>query len=178
MGEEPLVAGFTYYGISPWEVEVAYGYFNSRFKVSQREIEPSDEKFVSYMEIDIPVQFSEGFFKWFEYRRWEKVKALFREMKRRRGSKNALKVVLVFKGMPSVRFIVDVADGHWFGKAVEKIDFVLELVQYHMVPERLPQKAGTVTYRFDSDSARWKMHSVDAQGTQYILKGDDWVRAV
>ena len=174
MNEEPLGVDFVYYGVSPWEVEVAYGYFNSRFRVSQREIEPDDDNFVSFMEITIPVQFSEGFFRWFEYRRWEKVKALFREMKRRRGKKNALKVILTFKGMPSIKFVIDAAEGQWFSKAVEKIDFVLELVPYQIVPEKLPQKVDQITYMFDSESARWKMHSANALGTEYILRGDRW----
>jgi len=40
-----------YYGISPWEVEVLYGYLNSHFTVIQDEIEPNDENFVSFLEM-------------------------------------------------------------------------------------------------------------------------------
>jgi len=174
MSEQPLVAEFVYYGVSPWESEVAYGYFNSKFKVTQEEIEPDDEDFVSYMRMTIPVRFSEEFFRWFEFRRWEKVKALFKEMKRRRGSGNALKIEVIFKGMPSIRFVIDVNEKQWFGNAVEKMDFVLELIPYQLAPEKLPEKAGQVTYRFCSESARWRIHSASAMGTEYLYVNDRW----
>lgn len=167
---------FTFYGISPWEAEVAYGYFNSKFTVKQTEIEPADDEFVSFVSLDIPIQFSQEFFKWFEFRRWEKVKALFKEMKRRRGSGNALKIIIVFKGAPSIRFIVDVHDKQWFSNAIEKMDFVLELIPYHVVVEKLPQKVNQITYKFDSESVRWKLHSSDALGVKYLLKNGQWVK--
>ena len=172
----PPTADFVYYGISPWESEVAYGYFNSRFRVTQKEIESDGGDFVSFMRLTIPVRFSEEFFKWFGFQRWEKVKALFKEMKRRRGSGNALKIEVVFSGAPSVRFVVDVGDGRRFGNAVEKIDFVLELIPYQLVPEKLPEGTDGVTYRFDAESARWRIHSADAGGVQYLHRDGRWQR--
>lgn len=172
---EPLEVNCTYYGISPWESEVAYGYFDSKFKVIQNEIEPDDENFVSYLGITIPVRFSEEFFKWFEFRRWEKVKALFKEMKRRRGSGNALKIEVIFRGAPSIRFVIDVSEGQWFKNAVEKMDFVLELIPYQLAPEKLPKRADAVTYRFDAESMRWRIFSSSALGAEYLFKGGRWV---
>ncbi len=175
MSEQPLEVNCTYYGVSPWESEVAYGYFNSKFRVTQEEIEPDDDDFVSYLKIVIPVRFSEEFFRWFEFRRWEKVKALFKEMKRRRGSGNALKIEIIFKGMPSIRFIVDVGEKQWFGNAIEKMDFVLELIPYQLVPERLPEKVNQVTYRFDSESVRWRIFSANALDVEYLFKNNRWI---
>ncbi len=171
---QALVVEFTYYGISPWESEVAYGYFNSKFSVKQKEIEPDDDEFVSFLRLIIPVGFSEEFFKWFEFRRWEKVKALFKEMKRRRGSGNALKIEIIFKAMPSIRFVVDVHDKQWFGNAIEKMDFVLELIPYHASPEKLPENVDQITYKFDSESVRWKLHSADSLGITYMHKNGKW----
>ena len=51
---EPLKTKLEYYGISPWEIEVLYGFLNSRFTVLQEEIENNDENFVSFLDIDIP----------------------------------------------------------------------------------------------------------------------------
>ena len=172
----PTTADFVYYGISPWESEVAYGYFNSKFKVTQREIEPDDDDFVSFMRVTIPVRFSEEFFKWFGFRRWEKVKALFKEMKRRRGSGNALRIEVVFGGAPSIRFVVDVGEKQLFGNAVEKMDFVLELIPYQLVPEKLPEGTDAVTYRFDAESARWRIRSASAGGIEYAHSGGGWQR--
>ena len=40
---EPLKTKLTYYGISPWEIEVLYGFLNSRFTIVQEEIENNDD---------------------------------------------------------------------------------------------------------------------------------------
>ncbi len=82
---ENLKTKLRYYGISPWEIEVLYGYLNGRFTVLQEEIESDDENFVSFLNIDIPLEFNEAFFKWFDFKRWEKVKDVLKEFKRRRG---------------------------------------------------------------------------------------------
>ena len=86
MSEDNLKTNLRYYGISPWEIEVMYGYLNARFSISQEEIESDNEDFVSFLDWDIPLAFNEEFFKWFEFKRWEQIKAVFKEMKRRRGS--------------------------------------------------------------------------------------------
>ncbi|KKK98014.1 hypothetical protein LCGC14_2647010 [marine sediment metagenome] len=93
MSDKPLETHLTYFGISPWEIEVVYGLLNSRFKVIQNEIEnEEDSELASMLNIDIPLPFNEEFFKWFEYSRWDKMKFLFKEMKRRRGGKHAIKI--------------------------------------------------------------------------------------
>jgi hypothetical protein len=89
---EYLETTLQYYGISPWEIEVIYEFLNSHFTVIQDEIEPNDENFVSFLDMEIPLPFNDAFFQWFTFRRWEKVKAIFKEMKRRRGSGKALKI--------------------------------------------------------------------------------------
>ena len=85
MSKEPLKVHLKYYGISPWEIEVCYGVLNSRFEVIQEEIEQNEEDFATMLNLDIPLPFNEQFFKWFEFSRWDKLKFLFKEMRRRRG---------------------------------------------------------------------------------------------
>lgn len=175
-----LVARMEYYGISPWEAEVAYGYLSPRFNVEQTEVEADGGSgFVSHLALTIPVRFSEEFFKWFEYKRWERLKALFREMKRRRGSGNALRIAVTFKGSPSITFVVDAGEGRYFANAVEKIDFMLELIPYHLAPGRLPAPASrpagdttsaitdSITYGFDTKLARWRITGARAGGHSY-----------
>ena len=94
---------------------------------------------------------------WFDYRRWEKLKGLFREMKRRRGNKKALRVTVSFAGSPSIRFVADSADRQAFDNSIEKIDFVLELLPYHLGPASLPEGTATVTYRFDGGARKWRI---------------------
>ena len=167
-----------YFGISPWELEVAYGYFNSRFLVTQREIELNDPDFVSILNIHIPLSFTEDFFDWFEFRRWEKVKALFKEMKRRRGSGKGLKIQIEFLGSPTICFILDAKDRDWFNNSTEKIDFVLELLPYHLEPKKLPENVTQVNYRYDEKAKRWRLTESLVNEIKYILKDSIWKRAM
>jgi hypothetical protein len=163
-----------YYGISPWEIEVLYGFLNSHFTIIQDEIEPDDERFVSFLNIDIPLQFNEAFFQWFGFKRWEKIKAVFKEMKRRRGSGNALKIKINFSGNPKIIFTIDTEDKQWFDNALEKIDFVLELLPYHLDPKKIPSDISEIIYKFDSDSIRWRLNTASSSNKKYTFREDVW----
>ena len=167
-------ATLRYYGISPWEIEVLYGFLNSHFTIIQDEIEINDENFVSFLDIDIPLQFNEEFFQWFEFKRWEKIKDVFKEMKRRRGSGNALKIVINFSGNPKIVFTVDIEDRQWFDNALEKIDFVLELLPFHLDPKKLPSEITKIVYKFDSESIRWRLDTASTKNETYTFRGDSW----
>lgn len=167
-------ATLRYYGISPWEIEVLYGFLNARFSITQEETGQTHESYVSSLDLLIPLQFNEEFFQWFEFRRWERVKAVFKEMKRRRGSGNALRVGITFAGRPTVTFTIDSAEKQWFDNAVEKVDFVLELLPYHLDPQKLPAGASEVSYRFDSASARWRLDGASAGRARYAFRGGSW----
>ena len=171
---QEMTTKLTYYGISPWEIEVLYGFLNSHFKIVQEEIEQNDEDYVSFLDVDIPLTFNEAFFQWFGFKRWEKVKAVFKEMKRRRGSGNALKVRISFSGKPRIIFSIDIEDKQWFDNAIEKMDFVLELLRYHLDPEKLPGKVSEISYRFDSESVRWRLGTANSENKKYAFIGDVW----
>ncbi|MBI4131338.1 MAG: hypothetical protein HY476_02475 [Nitrosarchaeum sp.] len=172
--DDNLKISLQYYGISPWEIEVIYGYLNSRFSIIQEEIEANDENFVSFLNLDIPLAFNEEFFKWFDFRRWEKMKAVFKEMKRRRGTGNALKIIINFLGKPKIVFVLDTEDRQWYDNAIEKIDFVLELLPYHLDPEKLPSDVLEIVYKFDPESIRWRLNTATSENKRYIFRGDSW----
>ena len=172
---EPLITTLRYYGISPWEIEVLYGFLNSHFKVIQDEIEPTEEEFVSSLEMEIPLAFNEAFFQWFEFKRWEKVKAVFKEMKRRRGNDNAIKIKISFRGNPRIVFTIDIEDKQWFDNAIEKMDFVLELLPYHLNPEKLPSQISEIMYKFDSESIRWRLNMALSEDKKYSFRGNNWI---
>lgn len=174
MIDDNLKISLQYYGISPWEIEVIYGYLNSRFSIIQEEIEANDENFVSFLNLDIPLAFNEEFFKWFDFRRWEKMKAVFKEMKRRRGTGNALKIIINFLGKPKIVFVLDTEDRQWYDNAIEKIDFVLELLPYHLDPEKLPSDVLEIVYKFDPESIRWRLNTATSENKIYIFRGDSW----
>ena len=160
MDEKPQTVRLAYYGISPWEIEVIYGLFNEKFRILQEETEQNKENFVSALTIDIPLSFSEEFFKWFEFRAWERVKSIIKEMKRRRGKGNAIVVEILFTGEPNVRFVTDLNENHDFNSAIEKIDFVVELLPYHLNDSNIPSDLSEVLYKYDIESGKWKLNQV------------------
>ena len=152
-----------------------YGYLDSRFSILQEEIKPKDEDFVSFLEWDIPLAFNEEFFKWFEFKRWEQMKAVFKEMKRRRGSGNAIKIIINFFGTQKISFILDTQEKQWYDNAIEKIDFVLELLPYHLDPEKLPPDVSELVYKFDPKSIRWRLNLAISNEKKYTFRGDVWI---
>ena len=175
MSQQDLKTRLRYYGISPWEIEVIYSYLNARFSITQEEIEPDDEEFVSFLDWEIPLAFNEAFFKWFEFKRWEQIKAVFKEMKRRRGSGNAIKIKINFLGNPKISFVLDTDERQWYDNAIEKLDFVLELLPYHLDPEKLPSNISELVYRFDPKAIRWRLNFASSNEKRYTFRGDSWV---
>ena len=95
-------------------------------------------------------------------------------MKRRRGDGKAIKINLSFAGDPLIRFIVDSDEGQWFRTSVEKIDFVLELLPYHLDPKKLPENVTEVVYSFDINAVRWSMMTVVSNGKELLNTKDGW----
>ena len=180
MDEKQLTVSLRYYGISPWEIEVIYGLFNGKFRILQEETEQNKENFVSALTIDIPLSFSEEFFKWFEFRAWERVKSIIKEMKRRRGKGNAIVVEIIFTGEPNVRFVTDLNENHDFNSAIEKIDFVVELLPYHLNDSNIPSDPSEVLYKYDIESGKWKLNQVwtgfggSAERKKFIFTKKGW----
>ena len=148
------------YRFTPSGVAKFNDLFNGKFMVIQEEIEmeENEETFVSALTIDISLPFSEEFFKWFEFKAWERVKSIIKEMKRRRGKGNAIVVEILFTGEPNVRFVIDLNESHDFNSAIEKIDFVVELLPYHLNDSNIPSDSSEVIYKYDIESGKWKLN--------------------
>ena len=175
MSQESQKLILTHYGISPWEINVITSILDKKFYVEYNETENEfTDKFVSFIDIPFPYAFNEEFFKWFEFKEWDRLKGIFKEMKRRRGDGKAIKIDLSFLGEPKIRFLIDLDEGQWFRAAVEKFDFVVELLQYHLDPEKLPENTLEIVYRFDKDSARWKVNSAITDKQKFVNSDDGW----
>ena len=177
MEEKPQTVSLRYYGISPWEIEVIYNIFNEKFEVIQEVTERDEyfkgwndlarEEFVSALTITISLPFSEEFFKWFGFKAWEKVKSIIKEMKRRRGNRKAIMVQILFgcwvdgqmsiPNYPNVQFVINSNESHDFNSAVEKIDFMVDLLPYHLNHSKVKKVGRTtqVVYRYATDSGKW-----------------------
>jgi len=90
------------------------------------------------------------------------------------GSGNALKIVINFSGKQKIVFRIDIEDKQWFDNALEKIDFVLELLPYHLDPEKIPSDISEIIYRFDSESIRWRLDTALSENKKYTFSGDSW----
>ncbi len=167
-----------HYGISPWELEVAYGIFSKKFAVEQKDIEYDGEEYSSILQIDIPVVFGDMFFDWFGRKEWDRMKFLLKEMKRRRGGRKAIKTVVNFAGEPTIRFIVDAQDRDWYNNAVEKMDFMTELIQHHLAEGEIPKGAESVTYRYDEKTKKWSIQEAVADGCEFIKKNGSWTKII
>ena len=201
MEENPQTVSLRYYGISPWEIEVIYNIFNEKFEVIQEDPGKdgyftklgwnTDNEFVSAITITIPLPFSEEFFKWFGFKAWEKVKSIIKEMKRRRGNGKAIRVEFIFVNeewhklhgvilsdnadilpdYPHVIFEIDLSENHSFNSAIEKIDFMVELLPYHLNHSKMKKfckKPMEFRYRYDIQSGKWYVSYVltyDGGGT-------------
>jgi hypothetical protein len=187
MDDKPQAVCLRYYGISPWEIEVLYGLLNDKFTIVQEETEydpitltdaaptkmgdpyrETDPDTVSLLIITIPVQFSEEFFQWFGFKRWEKMKSIIKEMKRRRGNRKAIRVEIIFKNeewsskhpsFPHVKFAIDSSENHIFNSAIEKIDVMVELLPYHLnhsiLAKKFCKEPMEVRYRYDIHYSKW-----------------------
>ena len=196
MNEKPQTVSLRYYGISPWEIEVIYNIFNEKFEVIQdvterheylqqlgsKSLQMDCEECVSALTITIPLPFSEEFFKWFEFREWDNVKHIIKEMKRRRGNRKAIWVEILFENeewnekitepgespilsdkderlpdYPHVKFVIDSSENHIFNSAIEKIDVMVELLPYHLNHSKIKNwcKPMIVDYTYDVTFSKW-----------------------
>lgn len=149
-----LEARVEFYGMSPWEVEVVHGYLGAMFALDEAEVGKPADDIVSYMRIAFPVVFSDAFFGWFGAKRWDRIKMLFKEMKRRRGGRpGSLVIRLDFVGAPAVSFVIDSDGRAGFDNSVEKLDYVLEVLEQHL--EARAERP--LVYRFNGSTRRWAL---------------------
>ena len=174
MSTSKLPLSLRFYGVSPWELEVIYSLLNSLFAVKEHQDVEQEEEYTTMIEIIFPLAFNDAFFKWFGNSRWDKTKGILKEMKRRRGNGKTLRVYMKFTGKPNITFRMDLDQRNHFDAAIEKIDFVLELIPYHLDPKKLPKGVNEVTYYFDEKIARWVINSATSENETFLFSQNEW----
>jgi hypothetical protein len=174
MTQGSLVASLKHHGVSPWEIEVLYGLLQDMFVVEQVLETEQDEDYSTMMDVYFPLEFSDEFFRWFGHMRWDKVKGILKEMKRRRGGGKNIKIYIHFSGKPNIKFIVDLDEYRWFNMAIEKIDFILELLQYQLDPQKIPQNITDIVYMFDKSTGRWLLNTAFSDDKKYVIIENEW----
>jgi len=162
-----------FYGISPWELEVVYSLLHNQFNVQEDPNAEQEEDYTTMMSVTFPLEFNDLFFKQFGVPRWDKLKGIIKEMKRRRGGGKSLRVYIKFTGNPSIIFTIDLDDRRSFDTAVDKIDFVIELLPYHLDPKKMPTNTKLVSYQFDDIIGRWNINA-DADDRTYHFVENEW----
>lgn len=146
-----------YFGISPFEIEVIYNTLSKFLVVDEGEILVEEFEYVSLLNIEFPVAYDEYFFQSFGFDNWEKIKYVFKEMKRRRGRKR-FKITLSFCGISTdinskLVFSLTSEIGPQFEFAIEKIEHIIDTI--HTEIKNLESKRQSVSYTFDAIAMKW-----------------------
>ena len=156
MGNETS-ANFRYYGISPFEIEIIYDILRESFELQEEQLTPNDTNFVSMVEIGFPVSYGESFFRWFSVERWFKIKEVLKEMAKRRGKRN-IKIVFHFcrtsyNSLASVTFILKSKNTRQFEMAIEKIEYMVDIVEIQL--KSFPTHLNEIVYLYNENNHRW-----------------------
>jgi hypothetical protein len=146
-----------YFGISPFEIEVIYNTLSKFFPVDEEKILTEESRYVSLLNIEFPTPYDEYFFQSLGFDNWQKIKYLFKEMKRRRGKK-AFKITLSFCGISAdinskVDFLLTNEIGPQFEYAIEKIEHAIDSI--HQEITNLGSKRQFMIYTYDASAMKW-----------------------
>jgi hypothetical protein len=146
-----------YFGISPFEIEVIYNTLSKFLVVDEGEILVEESGYVSLLNIEFPVAYDEFFFQSFGFDNWEKIKFVFKEMKRRRGRKR-FKITLSFCGISTdinskLVFSLTSEIGPQFEYAIEKIEHIIDTI--HIEIKNLESKRQSMSYTYDAIAMKW-----------------------
>lgn len=146
-----------YFGISPFEIEVIYNTLSKFLVVDEEEILVEESEYVSLLNIEFPVAYDEFFFQSFGFDNWQKIKFVFKEMKRRRGRKR-FKITLSFCGISTdinskLVFSLTSEIGPQFEYAIEKIEHTIDTI--HIEIKNLESKRQSVSYTYDAIAMKW-----------------------
>lgn len=150
-----------YVGISPVEIEVMFKTLSKFFLVDEK-ILVEEPNYVSVLNIEFPVPYDEYFFQSFGLDSWQKIKDLFKEMKRRRGRKG-LKILLSFSGIPTdtnskLVFSLTSEIGAQFEYAIEKIEHMVDAINIQI--KNLETKGQFISYTYDAITMKWVLCEV------------------
>lgn len=146
-----------HFGISPFEIEVLYNTLSKFFLVDEKKILTGESEYVSLLNIEFPAPYDEYFFQSLGPDNWQKIKYLFKEMKRRRGKK-AFKITLSFRGISEdvnskVDFLLTSEIGAQFEYAIEKIEHATDPI--HKEITSLEPKRQFMIYTYDASAMKW-----------------------
>lgn len=143
-----------HYGVSPYEIEALYSSL-ARFSEVD-EIKLDDSEYLSLLNIEFPVPYDDNFFQSFGFDNWQRIKYIFKEMKRRRGKKD-FKLSLSFSGSTESNsklvFSITGDIGAQFEYALEKIAHMVDSI--NMKIKNLDTNRQVIPYTYDAVTMKW-----------------------
>lgn len=143
-----------HYGVSPYEIEALYSSL-ARFSEVD-EIKLDDSEYQSLLNIEFPVPYDDNFFQSFGFDNWQRIKYIFKEMKRRRGKKD-FKLSLSFSGSTESNsklvFSITGDSGAQFEYALEKIAHMVDSI--NMKIKNLDTNRQVIPYTYDAVTMKW-----------------------
>ena len=143
-----------HYGVSPYEIEALYSSL-ARFSEVD-EIKLNDSEYQSLLNIEFPVPYDDNFFQSFGLDNWQRIKYIFKEMKRRRGKKD-FKLSLSFSGSTESNsklvFSLTGDIGAQFEYALEKIAHMVDSI--NMKIKNLDTNRQVIPYTYDAVTMKW-----------------------
>ena len=148
------VTKLEHYGISPYEIEALYSSLTRFSEVD--EIKLDDSEYLSLLNIEFPVPYGDNFFQSFGFDNWQRIKYIFKEMKRRRGKKD-FKLSLSFSGSTDnnskLVFSLTGDIGSQFEYALEKIAHMVDSI--NMKIKNLDTNRQVIPYAYDAVTMKW-----------------------
>jgi hypothetical protein len=148
------VTKLEHYGVSPYEIEALYSSL-ARFSEVD-EIKLDDSEYLSLLNIEFPVPYDDNFFQSFGFDNWQRIKYIFKEMKRRRGKKD-FKLSLSFSGSTESNsklvFSITGDSGSQFEYALEKIAHMVDSI--NMKIKNLDNNRQVIPYTYDAVTMKW-----------------------
>ena len=148
------VTKLEHYGVSPYEIEALYSSLTRFSEVD--EIKLDDSEYLSLLNIEFPVPYGDNFFQSFGFDNWQRIKYIFKEMKRRRGKKD-FKLSLSFSGSTDnnskLVFSLTGDIGSQFEYALEKIAHMVDSIS--MKIKNLDTNRQVIPYAYDAVTMKW-----------------------
>ena len=143
-----------YYGLSPYELEALYSSLARFSGVDEKKLDNSE--YTSLLNIEFSVPYDDNFFRSFGFDNWQRIKFIFKEMKRRRGKKD-FKLSLSFSGSTDSNsklvFSLTGDIGAQFEYALEKIAHMVDSINMRI--KNLETNRQVISYSYDAVNMKW-----------------------
>lgn len=160
--------------LSIGEIEILFNMLRNPFDVIEEAVEDNDLTNVSSVAMELPIAYGKNSFKMFGMERWENIKEVLKNLKYRRGKKD-VKLSLKFNGSPAVVFSVNTDDNKAFGKALETIEYFMDIILFQIDSRRLPHDVREVSYVFNIEDFRWFPVKATSKDAEYSYVKEEWV---